>query len=683
MNRLIFLFAAFIYAIKPFAQNMPAGSPLDIIPLPQHMETLDGHFTLPDGGISFSIDGSDGDILSNYIASLPVKFLPADMHKADMHIEITDSKTPANEESYTLTIDRNQINITAPTETGAFYAIQSLLQMTRGGILKQLECCTINDTPRLAYRGLHVDVSRHFRPKEFILKQLDAMALLKLNSMHLHLTDGAGWRLQIDQYPELTSLAAWRPYKHWEDWWNGDRSYCNIDDPRAYGGFYTKDDIREIVKYAAERHIDIIPEIEMPGHSEEVLATYPELSCSGKPYTDSDFCIGKEETFTFIENVLSEVMEMFPSQYIHIGGDEAAKTGWENCPMCRKRMEQENLANLDELQSYMIHRIEKFVTSKGRTVIGFDEIMQGGLAPKAVVMSWRGIEPGYKAMQQGNHAIMTPNSHCYLDYTQDAPFKEPVSIGGYIPLEKTYSFEPLPDEATPDEAKFLLGVQGNLWAEYITDDSHAEYMYYPRAFAIAEIGWTMPERKNYADFRRRSLSLIEQLRSAGYATFDLANEYGDRKESQQPLSHMGRGCKVIYNTPYSKQYPAAGDSALTDGVCGGWTYGDNKWQGTMRDFDVTIDLGGVKPVRYVGATFLQSVGAWVYMPRRVDIYLSDDGEKFTLAGQAWCDVPDTSAEIRYKVYSTLCHSQARYVRIHAIKYPKPGSWLFTDEIVIN
>ena len=672
------IIALIILAAMPVLAETSTGTPTDIIPVPQHIETADGVYSWPEPTATFHIDGGNGT-LAEYLKADSLSEA-TDENRADILINITEGD---GSEAYTLTITPGKIIITSPGEAGAFYAIQSLRQMTRCGNVRQLQCCTIADAPRFTYRGLHFDVSRHFRSKEFLMKQIDAMALLKLNSMHLHLTDAAGWRLQIDRYPRLTELAAWRPYKRWEDWWNGDRSYCTQDAPGAYGGYYTKDDIRQIVEYARTRNITVIPEIEMPGHSEEVLAAYPGLSCSGKPYVDADFCIGNDSTFTFLENVLTEVIDLFPSQYIHIGGDEATKKGWAQCPKCKLRMEQEGLADVDELQSYMIHRIEQFVQSKGRTVVGFDEIMQGGLAPGAVVMSWRGSEPGIEAMEQGNQAIMNPNAYYYLDYTQDAPFKEPVSIGGYLPLEKVYSFEPLPDSITGTTAQNLLGVQANVWAEYITDDSHAEYMYYPRAFALAETGWSQPSKKDYADFRRRALALIEQLRLMGYNTFDLAQEYGDRKESNQPLRHLARGAKVIYNIPYSRQYPAAGDSALTDGVCGGWTYGDNRWQGTMRDLDVTIDLGSAKPVRYVGATFLQSVGAWVYMPRRVDIYLSDDGEHFTLAGQAWCDVPDTSAEIRYKVYSTLCDTTARYVRLHAVKHPRRGAWLFTDEIVIN
>lgn len=674
-----FIIALFITtAIITRGENI--GLPEDIIPTPALIEFSAGNFTLSENNNTFHIAGSNDGQLGSYIASLPIALTATDT-EADINISINDNAD--DDESYTLSITPSGIYITANSETGAFYAIQSLLQMTRGGATNQIKCCTITDCPRFAYRGLHFDVSRHFRSKEFLMKQIDAMALLKLNTMHLHLTDAAGWRLQIDSYPRLTEFAAWRPWQKWTDWWDSDRTYCEQNDPRAYGGFYSKEDIREIIAYATARHINVVPEIEMPGHSEEVLAAYPQLSCNGKPYGSGDLCIGNEATFTFLENVLTEVIELFPSQYIHIGGDEATKDSWKTCQLCQKRMADEGLANVDELQSYLIHRIEQFVESKGRTIIGFDEIMQGGLAPGAVVMSWRGIEPGLDAMRQGNYAIMNPNACYYLDYTQDAPFKEPVSIGGYTPLEKTYSFEPLPDSIPAETAQYMLGVQGNLWTEYITDDSHAEYMYYPRAFAIAETGWTLPEKKDYTDFHRRSLLLLDQLRTMGYNTFDLAKEYGDRKESQQPLDHTGRGCRVIYNLPYSRQYPAAGDSALTDGIRGGWTYGDNRWQGTMRDMDVTIDLGSQRPINYIGATFLQSVGAWVYMPRRVDFYTSDDGENFTLVGSALCDVPDTSAEIRYKVYYTIYHTSARYVRLRATKYPKAGSWLFTDEIVIN
>ena len=344
------------------------GSPSWVIPAPAGTELSDGTFMIPETGASFYIKGTSTDGLAGYLEGLPLSLAQASgPGKADVLIEIGGKRLQDRKpESYSLEITPSQIRIKAPAEAGAFYAVQTLLQMTREGKVRQLQCCRVEDSPRFGYRGLHFDVSRHFRSKEFLMKQMDAMALVKLNKMHLHLTDGAGWRIEIDKYPELTGFAAWRPYRSWQEWWEGGREYCTQSDPEAQGGYYTKDDIREILAYAAPRHIEVIPEIEMPGHSEEVLAAYPELSCSGEPYKNSDFCPGKEETFTFLENVLAEVMELFPSEYVHIGGDEASKSGWKDCPDCRRRMQEEGLEDVDELQSYLIHRIEEFVKRRGR-----------------------------------------------------------------------------------------------------------------------------------------------------------------------------------------------------------------------------------------------------------------------------------------------------------------------------
>lgn len=657
-----------------------------VIPKPAHFATDAGVYVLPSAGLSYVIHGSAGSDFTAYLDSCSLRLTPAARaSRAGLVITIRKNArlTGTALQGYELRITPRGIRIEAPSETGAFYAMQTLFQLTRDGRAAELPCCTITDSPRFGYRGVHFDVSRHFRSPEFLMKQMDAMALLKMNRMHLHLTDGAGWRLQIDAYPRLTDFAAWRPYRRWSDWWAGDRHYCDRSTPGAYGGYYTKDDIRRLLAYARRRHIEIIPEIEMPGHSEEVLAAYPELSCQGKPYTSSDFCVGKEETFTFLTRVLSEVMELFPSQYIHIGGDEAAKSAWKECPDCQKRMKQEGLKDVDELQSYLIHRIERFVNDHGKKIIGWDEILQGGLAPNATVMSWRGTEGGLKALRSGHDVIMTPSSNCYLDYAQDAPFKEPISIGGYLPLQKVYSYEPIEKEVTPEQAKHLIGLQANLWTEYITEDSHAEYMYYPRTFAIAETAWTTDTVKNYPDFRCRALQLDSLLMNRGYHVFPLEQEYGERKESLAPLNHLGKGAHVIYNLPYSNQYPAAGEAALTDGVRGGWTYGDHKWQGTMKDFDVTVDLGKIMPVHYVGTTFMQSAGAWVYLPERVEVSVSDDGKSFRPVDTVWRDVPQDEQAILFKLYAVTCREKARYIRVHAVKNPKAGAWLFTDEVVIN
>jgi hexosaminidase len=419
---------------------------------------------------------------------------------------------------------------------------------------------------------------------------MDAMARFKMNRMHLHLTDAAGWRLEIKAYPKLTSIAAWRPQKTWKEWWNGQRLYAEEGTEGAYGGYYTQEDIKELLEYAQDRHIEIIPEIEMPSHSEEVLAAYPELGCCGTAYKDSEFCVGNEESFRFLETVLTEVMDIFPSKYIHIGGDEAGKEHWKNCAKCQQRMKDEGLGNVDELQSYMIRRMERFVNSKGRRIIGWDEILDGGLAPDATVMSWRGTEGGIEAMNLGHDVIMSPGRYCYLDHTQDAPFKEPESIGGYLPLDSVYVYEPLESSIPSDKSHHLLGVQANLWSEYVVSDSHAEYMYWPRAIAIAETGWSQKERKNLVDFRRRVLPALEHLRTKGYQTFDLANEYGERKLAQTGLEHLAKGKKVIYNKPIQQWYPAAGETTFKDCIIGGWTYSDNRWQGILSDIDITINL---------------------------------------------------------------------------------------------
>ena len=327
-------------------------------------------------------------------------------------------------EAYRLAIhERRGVTISFSDNAGRDYALRTLDQMTDAGTIHELQCCEIYDYPRFPYRGLHVDVSRHFRSVGFLKKQIDAMAMFKMNRMHIHLTDAAGWRLQIDAYPRLTQFAAWRPQHTWKEWWTGDRHYAEEGDPGAYGGYYTKEDIRDLVSYAHARHIEIIPEIEMPSHSEEVLAAYPELGCSGEAYKDSDFCVGNEEVFKFLETVLDEVMGVFPSEYIHIGGDEAGKQHWKTCPKCQKRMQEEGLKDVDELQSYMIKRMARYVESKGRKVIGWDEILDGGLAEGAAVMSWRGTEGGIAAMNMGHDVVMSPGRYCYLDHAQDAPFR--------------------------------------------------------------------------------------------------------------------------------------------------------------------------------------------------------------------------------------------------------------------
>ena len=585
-------------------------------------------------------------------------------------------------EAYSLRVTAKGVIVRASSDAGIFYALQTLKQMTNDNKIKSIQCCEIKDYPRFPYRGLHVDVSRHFRSVDFLKKQLDAMATFKMNKMHIHLTDAAGWRLQIDSYPRLTEFAAWRPQATWKEWWAGERLYCEEGSNGAYGGYYTKDDIRELLEYAEQRHIEIIPEIEMPSHSEEVLAAYPELGCSSEAYKDSEFCVGNEASFEFLEKVLTEVIDLFPSEYIHIGGDEAGKQHWKTCPKCQQRMLEEGFESVDQLQSYMIQRVEKFVNSKGRRIIGWDEILDGGLAPDATVMSWRGTEGGIKAMSMGHDVIMTPGRYCYLDHTQDAPFREPESIGGYLPLDTVYVYEPIEASMPLDRIHHLKGLQANLWSEYIVSDAHAEYMYWPRAFALAETAWSLPQNKDIKSFRIRALRALEVMKEAGYGVFDLKNEYGERKLAQTGIDHKGKGKPVIYNKPIQEWYPASGESTFTDGVIGGWTYSDNRWQGFLSDVDVTIDLGEMTKISYVGGTFMQLIGPGVFMPQKVDILVSEDGVEFTLLTTVWNDVSTTNPDLLFKSFDTICDTETRYVRYHAYRSTMRG-FLFLDEVVIN
>lgn len=661
-----------------------------VIPVPLKMEKGTGSFLLSEKTRLYTnLQGGEAKLWENYLKALPVQLKKAGMKdRKQMLLLLITPKNPQlpSPESYTLSVTPQQILIRATSGAGLFYGMQTLLQLAQpsGAGSYSIASVEIEDTPRFAYRGLMLDVSRHFSTKEFIKKQIDALAYYKINRLHLHLTDAAGWRLEIKKYPLLTEFAAWRTDPTWKQWWNGGRKYVRFDAPGAYGGYYTQDDIREILEYARQHYITVIPEIEMPSHSEEVLAAYPQLSCSGEPYKNSDFCVGNEETFTFLENVLTEVMELFPSEYIHIGGDEAGKSAWKTCPKCQKRMKDEHLANVDELQSYLIHRIEKFLNNHGRHLLGWDEILQGGIAPNATVMSWRGEEGGIAAVTSGHRAIMTPGAYCYLDSYQDAPYSQPEAIGGYLPLKKVYSYNPVPASLTAEQAKLVYGVQGNLWVEYIPTSEHVEYMIYPRILALAETAWSAPERKSWPDFHTRALSAVADLQAKGYHPFDLKKEIGSRPESLQSVSHLALGKKVIYNSPYSSHYPAQGNTALTDGIRGDWTYGDGSWQGFISDnrLDVTIDMEKETSIHSVTAAFMQVVGAEVFLPETVVISISDDGTHFTELRKQHFEV-SKETPIRFTDISWQGEAKGRYVRYQAQAGSEFGGWIFTDEIIVK
>lgn len=407
-----------------------------------------------------------------------------------------------NKESYQLMVYSDSIVIAAKDDAGVFYGIQSLAQMlpVDWNEETQIPLCEIEDSPRFPYRGMHLDVCRHFYSVDFVKKYIDLMARYKLNTFHWHLTEDQGWRIEIKKYPKLTEIGAWRMQLD-----------TATGDSIRYGGFYTQEQIKDVVKYAADRYITIIPEIELPGHARAALAAYPQFSCSQKQLPVANtwgvfehvYCAGNDATFDFLEGVLDEVIELFPSTYIHIGGDECPKEAWKKCDKCQARIKAEGLKNEHELQSYFIQRIEKYLLTKNRKIIGWDEILEGGLAPEATVMSWRGIKGGIAAAKQHHDVIMTPGTHCYFDHYQANPKYEPHAIGGYTTVKKVYSYEPIPSELNKEEAKYILGAQANMWTEYIPSEHHLEYMLLPRMLALAEVDWTMPENKNWNDLNRR------------------------------------------------------------------------------------------------------------------------------------------------------------------------------------
>ena len=602
--------------------------------------------------------------------------------KGYLHILIRPEMLPSDE-GYAISTDNNGIIVTANAAAGAFYALQTMRQMVESG---EWQTGIIADYPRFEYRGVLVDISRHFRTVDFLKRQIDMMARVKLNRLHLHLTDAAGWRLQVDSYPRLTSYAAWRTPHDWKGWSNSGKKFVEEGSEGASGGYLTKAEARELVEYAADRYITIIPEIEMPGHSDEVLAAYPELKCTHMPENQGELCIGKEATFEMMQAILDEVIEIFPSEYIHIGGDEASKANWKLCEDCQRRMREEGLESEEELQSYMIRRMEQYLNSKGRQIIGWDEILEGGLAPNATVMSWRGEEGGRTAAAAGHNVIMSPHGYCYIDAPQDAPYSQPESIGGYLPLEKVYSYEPIPETLDAEVGKYISGVQANLWAEFIVEDSHYEHMLWPRAIALAEVGWSMPKNKDYADFRRRAVAIVDRMIEEGYTPFDLKNEIGNRPESLTDVEHLALGKPVEYIYPsryYAPQYAAQGDATLTDGKRGTWTYSDKRWQGFLGrgGVDVIIDLEEVMDVSSIAADFMQICGPGVFMPCLVEIAVSEDGENYTkIADIEWEVVLDELPS--FKTFGWEGKTRARYIRYKAHRSKYTG-FLFVDEIIVK
>lgn len=485
------------------------------------------------------------------------------------------------EENYELLVEPNLVTITASAAKGYFYALQTVFQLLPPDIYASsrvnnlqliMPCVSIIDKPRYQHRGYMLDVGRHFMPISFVKKTIDLLAMHKMNVLHWHLTDDQGWRIEILKYPRLTQVGSVRA-----ETVEGKMAYNQPlkFDGKPHSGFYTQDEIRDVVQYAQEKFVTIIPEIEMPGHALAALAAYPELGCTGGPYgvariwgVIEDVYCPTEKTFKFIEDVLTEVMEIFPSQYIHIGGDECPKTSWKQSKFCQDLMKAQGLKDEHELQSYFIKRIDKFLTSKGRKLMGWDEILEGGLSPNATVMSWRGIQGGIEAAKQKHDVVMTPTSHVYIDYYQSHPAFEPLGIGGFLTLEKVYSYDPTPAELKPDEVKHILGAQVNLWTEYVSTPEHAEYMTFPRASALAEVTWTPSINKNFADFGRRIEAHFKRLDvlKVNYAKsiYDVKETYTPNKNTQTvevKLEPYVSGAQVRYTLDFSK--PTANSPVFT------------------------------------------------------------------------------------------------------------------------
>lgn len=613
------------------------------------------------------------------------------------------------DEAYTLTITPEGVTGHWSSPLGELRMNQTLAQLCDDKGC--LPFCAIEDSPAYYWRGAMLDVSRHFFSLDFVKKQIDVLAQYKINRLHLHLTDAAGWRMQIKRYPRLTGLGAFRTFDSWKTWWDGRKEYGGVDDPLrrkyveegsadAHGGYYTQSQLRELVKYAAQRGITIVPEIEMPAHSEETLTAYPELSCTHEPYKQADFCPGSVATYDFLEHVLEEVMDVFPSVYIHVGGDEAAKASWAACPRCQQKMQElgiwspnaeGKLANgeqLHKLQAHLIAHMGDFLQSHGRKLIGWDEVIDENLSKNTTVMVWRNADFAADAVRNGYDVILSPGSHCYLDGYQDAPNREPEAMGGFTPLEKVYGFVPGEALTAEQRQKHVKGVQGNLWTEYVPTEAQVEHMLYPRMLALAEIGWNGTQTKNYTAFRERALKEVETLRANGVMAFDLKNEIGDRKEFAAPIRHKAIGAKVTYaaEAPYNTTaYAAAGDASLTDGLRGSWSYGDHRWQGFIggKDyrFDVTLDLGKKTSFSSVSTDFMQMCGPEIFYPADYVVSVSDDGENFRELGRMHRDSEKT-VNPDVMTFAVRKAAKARYIRVQATASAF-GGWLFADEVVVK
>lgn len=752
LSKYALLFAAFTGMVA-CSNPKVATADYGIIPLPQDVLLVsDVPFVLtPSTSITYP-EGNDllkqaGEFLASYIEEA-TGYAPEVVTSQRMKpIHLAIDKSITHPEGYRLLVTPEGIDLTGATEAGVFYGVQTLrksIPAMAKGMNIELPAATINDYPRFAYRGMHLDVSRHFFPADSIKKYIDILALHNMNSFHWHLSDDQGWRIEIKKYPELTTLGAKR-----KETVIGRNS--GQYDGKPYDGFYTQDEIRDVIAYAKERFITIIPEIDLPGHQQAALAAYPTLGCTGGPYevwtewgvSDNVICAGNEQAMLFLEDVLSEVIDLFPSEYIHIGGDECPKNRWKECPKCQARIKAEGIKGdkkhsaEEYLQSYVISRMEQFVESKGRHIIGWDEILEGGLAPNATVMSWRGVDGGIEAAKQQHNVIMTPNSHLYFDYYQTTDTEnEPLAIGGYVPLERVYSLEPT--DGIPDEyKKYVIGVQANLWVEYIPTFSQVEYMVMPRMAALAEVQWTDPSKKEYQSFLPRLVRMTKLYDRLGYNyaknIFDIHAEFTTDTENGEvvvTLSTMGDGDiyytldgseptstatkyeapvkikenatvkavvvratgnsrvftenirfsqstakPVTLRTMPSKGYIFNGGPEMTDGLTGDSNYKTGRWLGFQgKDLDAAIDLKQPTEISKVAFNTNVVKGDWIMGAAGITVRVSEDGKDFKEVASK--TIPSLNADDKDGIYPqeiSFAPVKARYVEI-VIKSDKLPAW---------
>lgn len=713
-----YLFFVFFLPASVWAQTQQ----IDIIPVPVQLQQTEGRFTVQSQTpIQFSAASPELILAAQFLQQamytisgnvLPIQKLNSKKAVGSLLppktqqpiIELQFIKDPKiGKEGYHLTVTHTKISIAANTKAGIIYGIQSLLQTLpaiQTNAKLEVPCMQVTDYPRFAWRGMHLDVSRHFFGPELIKQYLDLLSAYKFNTFHWHLVDDQGWRIEIKKYPALTHIGAWRVDQNHLVW--GERPQAKEGEASTYGGYYTQEQIKEIILYAAERNITVVPEIEMPGHVASAIASYPALSCTqqkqlpltGGNYTgmSSNYCAGNDSVFHFLEGVLTEVINLFPSKYIHIGGDEVDKSSWKKCAKCQERIRAEKLKDEEELQSYFIKRIERFINSKGRKIIGWDEILEGGLAPDATVMSWRGEAGGIAAAKLKHDVIMTPGNPVYFDHYQGDSASEPLAIGGFNTLKRVYEYEPLPKELTQEEAKYVLGAQANLWTEYVTTPKQVHYMVLPRMLALSEVLWSPADHKNWASFNNRLQTHFKSFDQKGlhyskgnfkvdikpvlqkgilsatlateayqgqiYYTTDgteptlQSNLYtnpisiqssvtvkavtvvnGERKSmvpaEQKFAMHQAIGKTVNYANPISRYYMADGPNSLTDGIKGTYAVGQF-WHGIAgKDLIATIDLGEAKTIQKLSLGCLQKYADWIMMPEWVRFEISMDGTAFS------------------------------------------------------